>query len=543
MELQRLAPTGKPVYYITENADAADTVSTDELWPGGSTGLNLSGSGITVGEWDGGAVLATHQELSGRVSQQDGETTVSYHATHVAGTIIASGVDPNAKGMAFAANLDAYNWTDDEGEMAAAAADENGLTLSNHSYGIITGWTDSYSVIACNKTWYWFGENGDTEDYNFGYYNDEAQAWDQIAFDAPHYLIVKSAGNDRNDFAPDAGDLDYPEYCKFDASTKDWVVADITTDPRDDDCGPNGYDCISTKATAKNILTVGAVGDINGGYNPSGEGSQVVMSTFSAWGPTDDGRIKPDIVANGVILWSSYGGNDNDYDNLSGTSTAAPNATGSLLLLQQHYQNTHSGNSMRSATLKALAIHTADEAGPSDGPDYSFGWGLLNTKKGAEVISSDGGGSHKIIEATLNNTGTYQESINAVAGSGIKISATLVWTDPPGTPPAPSVDQPDLMLINDLDLRIIGNNTTYFPWKLNPSSPAVAATTGDNIRDNVEQVSFEPIQDGFYTVQVTHKGTLKAANPQNFSLIISYQPAQDQYRFPWEIFLPAINGR
>ena len=76
---------------------------------------------MTVGEWDGGAVLATHQELSGRVTQQDGETTASYHATHVAGTIIASGVDPNAKGMAYAADLDAYNWTDDESEMAQSA--------------------------------------------------------------------------------------------------------------------------------------------------------------------------------------------------------------------------------------------------------------------------------------------------------------------------------------------------------------------------------------------------------------------------------------
>jgi len=197
---------------------------------------------------------------------------------------------------------------------------------------------------------------------------------------------------------------------------------------------------------------------------------------------------------------------------------------------------------MRSATLKALAIHTADEAGPSDGPDYSFGWGLLNTKKAAEVISGDGSGGHQIKEASLNNGGTYQVQITPIIGSGNKIKATLVWTDPPGTPPPPSVDTPDLMLVNDLDLRIIGSDTTSLPWTLNPANPATAATKGDNTRDNVEQIFFEPIKTETYTVQVIHKGTLKNESPQDFSLILSYQPAQAPYRFPWLMFLPAIFG-
>ena len=111
LELQRFAPGAGPVFYVTNNVDAADTVSTDELWPGGSAGLSLDGSGMTVGEWDGGAVLADHPDLYGRVTQVDGTTAISDHATHVAGTLIGAGVAllPQARGMAYAAHLDAVS--------------------------------------------------------------------------------------------------------------------------------------------------------------------------------------------------------------------------------------------------------------------------------------------------------------------------------------------------------------------------------------------------------------------------------------------------
>ena len=88
---------GRPAYYSTTNLDAADSVSTDECWPGGSTGLDLTGLGVTLGVWDGGRVRASHQEFGGRVAQQDGLAggAVS-HSTHVAGTMIAAGVAADA---------------------------------------------------------------------------------------------------------------------------------------------------------------------------------------------------------------------------------------------------------------------------------------------------------------------------------------------------------------------------------------------------------------------------------------------------------------
>jgi hypothetical protein len=357
LELQRVASGGAPLFYLNYNVDAADTVSTAAVWPGASAGLSLDGSGMTVGEWDAGAVLGDHPDLYGRVTQVDGTTTISDHSTHVAGTLIGAGVSlqPQARGMAYAANLHAYDWNTDTTEMVAAAAD--GLLLSNHSYGIAAGWL--YTGDTAPGAWWWLGESTASEDRYFGYYDEQSQLWDQIALDAPYYLIVKAAGNDRWDFGPDPGE----EYTIVDQFG---TPLGTSTAPKPADCAPAGYDCLPTASVAKNILTVGAVDDVPGGYSALAGPSQVQMTGFSGWGPTDDGRIKPDVVGNGWLLLSTYG-HDPYFAAAVGTSMAAPNVTGSLLLLQQHYQDIHSGF-MRAATLKALAIHTADESGDADGP-------------------------------------------------------------------------------------------------------------------------------------------------------------------------------
>ena len=139
-----------------------------------------------------------HQELVGRVQQMDGATELGDHATHVGGTMIAAGVLNTAHGMAHEAQLHAYEWGNDDSEMATAAA--NGLGMSNHSYGWYLGWRWNYFD---DDRWAWFGdlEVDSTEDYKFGFYNEAARDWDIIAYNAPYYLIVHSAGNERNDSA------------------------------------------------------------------------------------------------------------------------------------------------------------------------------------------------------------------------------------------------------------------------------------------------------------------------------------------------------
>jgi len=497
MEMQYINRFGKPEYYRTENKNAAATISTNKVHNGGGAGLSLDGTGMTLYEWDGGGVLSTHQEFGSRVTMGDGTTGTHYHSTHVAGTMIAAGVDPNAKGMSPSADLIAFDWNSDNSEMATEAA--GGALISNHSYGFTRGW-------AWNGTgWDWYGNTSisNVEDYKFGFYDSYAAAWDDIAYYAPYYLICKSAGNDRGD-----GPGTTPPTAEIDG-------------------GADGYDCLGSQATAKNILTVGAIEDIPGSYtNPS----DVVMSSFSSWGPADDGRIKPDIVANGVGLYSTYNTSNTSYESLSGTSMATPNAAGSLMLLQEHYKDLNgSGSKMRSATLKALAIHTADEAGPNPGPDYMFGWGLLNIERAAKKITEDQT-NDVISEHTLNNGGTYTTTITATSGYPIKV--TIAWTDPKGTPTSAQLDPITPMLVNDLDLRITNGSNTYYPWKLNRNSPSAAATnSGQNNVDNVEMVYIEnPTAGETYTITVDHDGSLSGGS-QAFSMIISGYPLAPSANF------------
>jgi hypothetical protein len=501
----------KPRYYITDNLNAAKTLSTDRVWPSGGAALNLDGAGQVLGEWDAGAVRLTHHELSGRVTQMDGELVLHAHSTHVAGTMIASGVDANAKGMSYAATLHAYEWDNDESEMAAAAA--AGLKVSNHSYGYITGW------FVSGGNWYWNGwiPYSATEDYGFGYYDASAQSWDNIAFNAPGYLIVKSAGNDRGEGpSPGTG-----HYAYIDTA---WTWS---TDTRDKDGGASGYDCISYNGTAKNILTVGAVNDIPGGYTIP---SDVVMSSFSGWGPTDDGRIKPDIVGNGIGVYSSLITNDSAYGSYNGTSMASPNIAGSIGLLLQHKENLDGESELwLAATMKALIIHTADEAGTNAGPDYIFGWGLMNTESAAELMTTNfDHGNFNIRELDIPDGGTYQTTVYSDGISPLK--ATIVWTDPAGTPATPALDPTDLMLVNDLDMRITdATPVQYFPYILDPVNPANAATTADNFRDNVEQIFIDGTNYGeAYTISISHKGILQGGG-QTFSLIISGAIANPSY--------------
>ncbi|MCK4654201.1 MAG: S8 family serine peptidase, partial [Candidatus Cloacimonetes bacterium] len=485
MELVYFDEFNVPIYHITTNSNAAITISTDHVHPGGSAGLNLTGSGFTIREWDAGGVLMTHQEFTGRLTNGDGTSGTHYHSTHVAGTIMAAGVQVNAKGMAYEADLKFFDWNSDTSEMATEAA--LGMLLSNHSYGFGRGW------VWTGSSWTWYGQAAAGEDWSFGFYNNNSKDFDIIAYDAPYYLIIESAGNDRGD-----GPGDDP------------------THPND---GP--YDCLADMAASKNVLTVAAVNDLTTTYS---QPSDVVMSSFSSWGPCDDGRIKPDISANGVGLYSTDDDSDTDYTTLSGTSMAAPSATGSLALIQEHYEETKgSGLFMRSSTLKALTLHCADEAGSYDGPDYSFGWGLMNTERMAQYISNDGI-DVRIEEITLTNGGTYQVTLPAVGTEPFK--ATICWTDPEGTPVTLSLDPSDPMLVNDLDIRITKDASTYYPWSLNRLIPANAATnSGDNSVDNVEQVYIANPAAGNYTITVTHKGTLiddaGSTSPQQFGLIIS----------------------
>ena len=196
-----------PLYRITHNLNGAQTIGTNRVWTGGNSGLQLDGQGMTLGIWDSKAVRTGHQAFGGRVSVIDGTTSNSNHATHVGGTMIGSGTGQStAKGMAPSAGLRSFDWNDDVTEMATEGA--AGLLVSNHSYGLITGWAWGDFGDFGSDEWYWYGAPGDTIDYNFGRYSEESADWDQVAFNAPNYLIVKAAGNSRG-YGPAPGTTHY----------------------------------------------------------------------------------------------------------------------------------------------------------------------------------------------------------------------------------------------------------------------------------------------------------------------------------------------
>jgi hypothetical protein len=506
ISLQGLNGLGFPVYIKTnDNIISAATTQTNTVQPGGSLNLNLSGSSSFLDNklaiWDGGAVYAAHQEFNGKTITINTSQAILDHSTHVAGTMIAKGVYPPAKGMAFnAATLASYDFDNDITTITAAAPN---LLLSNHSYGDEAGWdTDD------NGNWVWYGIPGDTVDYTFGIYNSRTQAFDQIAYNAPYYLVVESAGNARGYSGPAIGGT----YYGYESATNSTLILKTHT-ATDMISTQQGYDGISSTGNAKDILTVGAVGPLP--YGPANS-SDVAMTYFSSYGPTDDGRVKPDIVGMGLNVLSCGVTNPQDYIVLSGTSMSAPNVTGSLYLLQEYYAKLNSGSFMHAATLKGLVCATAFDAG-NPGPDYRYGWGLLNMKKAAQAIT-DNGTKSLLKEASLAQGQTQTYSVTA-SGDG-PVIATICWTDPPGAATADgTVNDPAIKLINDLDVRVSDGTTTFMPWVLDPTHPSAPATTGDNIRDNVEQVYLANAVPGrAYTITVSQKGTL-LSGPQAYSLI------------------------
>jgi hypothetical protein len=460
--LQEVGTDGSPLYYQTYSDNASQASRANTLHRNGLLDLNLDGSGMQVGVWDSGVALTTHQEYDIRAIVGDNSVEVDNHATMVTGSLISSGVKTNAQGVAYAANVISNDWSRDKLEVAEAAI--NGLLLSNHSYGIKTDRVPN---------WY------------FGSYIKVTQDWDNIMYNAPYYLMVNAAGN-----AQKRNDNQDP-------------IAGTASD---------GFDLMLGFTLTKNSITVAAA-DTKIARN--GDLKNASVSAYSSFGPVDDGRIKPDIAGDGSSIYSTASQTAKSYGTSAGTSMATPGVTGALLLLQQYYEQLY-GTYMRAATLKGLALHTADDVAEL-GPDYKMGWGVMNSKKAAELLLNKEYSS-LIEETSLEEGETF--SLTLTANEMENLNASISWTDPASdfinrgnmndTTPA---------LVNDLDIRMTQDGVAIYPWKLNASAPGAPAKKGDNSVDPFERIEI-PNAKGTYTLTVTYKGTL-AHGKQDFTLLVS----------------------
>jgi hypothetical protein len=245
-----------------------------------------------------------------------------------------------------------------------------------------------------------------------------------------------------------------------------------------------------TGKSAKNNLVVAAIS------------STEAMTTFSSFGPIADGRVKPEISAMGLNVFSTYTPL-NTYGTISGTSMSTPGVAGTVTLLIQAYKQLNGGNPPPSSLIKNIVCNTAKDLG-NPGPDYKFGYGCINALQAVRILEQN-----LYILNTISTTQVNNTTITVPAGAS-RLRVMLTWNDPAAAANA------NPALVNNLDLTVSDGTTTTLPWILNPVSPANNAVKSvDNI-SNIEQVTIDNPPAGTYTLSVT--GTAIPMGPQAYSL-------------------------
>ncbi len=449
----------------------------------------LNGAGVTVLVYDGGTARSTHVDFQGRLTVHDGSGQGS-HPTHVSGTVGGAGVaNANNKGMAPGVNIVSYGF---EYSGSGTFLYDNPGDLDADYFDAIT----NYGADISNNS---IGTNTESNGFSCaiqGDYGVTSAAIDAIvagAFGSP-FRVVWANGNER----------------------------------QGNRCDIEGYgDYYSTAppAGAKNQIAVGAINS-----------NDQSMTSFSSWGPVEDGRMRPDIVAggcqsngdNGVTSCTSSG--DTAYTSMCGTSMASPTVCGmSALILQDFRAHFFGAPDFRNSTLKALLAHTAVELG-NVGPDYQYGYGSVRVKDAIDHMRTGA-----FDEDTVAQGGTYSRTYT-LSSLQSSIKWTLAWDDPPAAAGAHTN-----ALVNDLDLRVIGpGDVVYYPWTLNPTNPSAAAVrTQRNSRDNIEQVLISNPVMGTYTIEVL--GFNVPQGPQTFSLVgggAQYQSASVKLITPLPGIIP-----
>ncbi len=300
--------------------------------------------------------------------------------------------------------------------------------------------------------------------------------------------------------------------------------------------GAVGTATIHTEGSAKNVITVGASESVRatgedgcGTVDASADNARQVAG-FSSRGPTDDGRLKPDLVAPGTHVTgarplddSSYNGSGTcnpvfagtlGYSLVSGSSQAAPQVSGAAALVRAWYED-NEGVPPSPALTKALLINAASDLGGGPGNDQGFG----RVDLGAVFDSTARELYDQQPVDLLDDVGATVVRAYDVQATSQPVRVTLVWTDPPGSVVGNA-------FVNDLDLEVAEAGETYrgnvFAGSL--SRPGGAA----DHRNNVESVVLPAGTAGRFSVTVRATTLAQDGRPglgdltdQDFALVVS----------------------
>lgn len=279
---------------------------------------------------------------------------------------------------------------------------------------------------------------------------------------------------------------------------------------------PSGFATVKSGwQTAKNVLTVGAMNTVD--YS---------IANFSSRGPVKDGRIKPEITSGGVNITSTF--INDTYGLNNGTSMASPVVTGALTLMFERYRQLHGGANPKASLMKALVCNTAEDLGNA-GPDFTFGFGMLNARRAVAAIE---GNRYFINATTAGGNGVHAITVPA---NTRRLKVMLYWAD------TAAAINAGISLVNDLDLTVLEPSAVlHRPLVLNPSTTGVnaPATEGADHINNIEQIVIENPAAGIYTINVN--GFTVPFGDQEY--IVSYELIQPsvtvEYPFGGEKLVP-----
>ena len=434
---------------------------------------NLDGTGVSALVYDAGTARATHLDFSGRLTVHDASGG-HYHANHVSGTVGGAGV-ANATHTGMAPNCTIRSM--------GFEYDGSGTFLYTNPGDIETDYDTAFNTLGVHVANNSIGTNTESNGFPCSYQGDYG-----VTSNLLDTIITGSLGTP-------------VRVC--------WAAGNERQGSRCDVEGFGDYYSSAPPSNAKNIIGVGAV-------NSNNES----MTSFSSWGPSDDGRLRPDIVGPGCEsggdggVTSTGDSSDTAYLTLCGTSMATPTVTGLVCLLLEDFNAQFPADPWPiNSTIKAMLAHSAVDLG-NPGPDYQFGYGSVRVKDTIDHMRTG-----RFYEESVDQGGSWSALSNVGPGTP-ELKITLAWDDAAATPNV------SVALVNDLDLVVIDpSGGRHHPWTLNPSAPSVAAVqTAEDHLNNMEQVVVQNPEAGTWTVEVA--GTTVPQGPQTFSLVASEEVLQ-----------------